>query len=376
VGKLMTVAHRRGEIALTAIIGGVPSLCLVTSEEPRCLKNTENLTNSRVAFGADDQALYYSSRDGLARVGDDDQHHELLVKGAEPFGGIAVAPDGKALVYSSCDARGQLLDAGAVPPAALTPMGAFSNPGSAPDGSVAYAMRVGAGYALMLRSPDGKTRQLEGPFAGRVTQPRFSRDGQHLAFFVAGQGLLVSTLSASTTLAPTPVAKGDSDEDPAWLPDGRLLFTRRGGATPGAQIIDPRGGEPAPLEPIPRRVDGVLANGDVLMLSIDATQFVEWSLKKKREHPSAFSPASLGRVVGHAMSPNGRWLAVQAGNNAQRIYRVDLSQPKPEATLAYEIAPGQSMGNIAITDEGHVLAAPMTFAGELHVVEAAAGTRF
>ena len=84
----------------------------------------------------------------------------------------------------------------------------------------------------------------------------------------------------------------------------------------------------------------------------------------------------VGTVVAYAMSPGGRWLAVQAGDNARRVYRYDLSLAKPQPELVFEAAKGQTLGAIALTDEGHVLAAPQTWVGEIHVVDAAPGTRF
>jgi hypothetical protein len=114
----------------------------------------------------------------------------------------------------------------------------------------------------------------------------------------------------------------------------------------------------------------------VLLLSIDATQFVEWDLRRQKEQPSSFSPAAIGRVMAATLSPSGRWLAVQSGNDTQRVYTVDLAAPHPEARLAFEAGKGQTLSTIAVTDEGHVLGAPLTWAGELYVIDAAPGTRF
>ncbi len=121
---------------------------------------------------------------------------------------------------------------------------------------------------------------------------------------------------------------------------------------------------------------GVLANGDILLNSLDATEFVEWDTKHGRERHSKVRLDAIGRIVGAALSPNGRWLAVQAGDQANRVYRFDLSTAKPVAEPAFEIRKGQTIGNIAISDEGHVLAAPQTWSGELFEVDAEAGTAF
>jgi serine/threonine protein kinase len=375
--KLMTVAHDGAHVAFTAVVSGSTSVCLLApgNDPPRCLKTPERVTNSRLAFSADDGTVYYASRDGIGRVHLDDQGNEILVPDAEPLGGVAVAPDGAHLVFSRCDARGALLDTGVTPALTLSPTGSVSQPAAAPDGRVAYVL-AGSGYALMLREPDGRTRQIAGPFAAKLTQPRFSRDGRQLAFFVAGMGLMVLPVDDNQTLSPTPIVNGEADEDPAWLPDGRLMFTRRTGPGLGANVIDPRGGEPHPLAKIPRRVVGTLASGRVLLLSIDATQFIEWDVRRQKEQPSSFSPAALGRVMAVALAPSGRWLAIQSGNNTQRVYRVDLAAAHPEATLAFEAGKDQTVSAVAITDEGHVLAAPLTWAGELYTIDAAPGTRF
>jgi hypothetical protein len=376
-GKLMTVAHDGAHVALTAVVKGAFHVCVLDpgSDAPRCLTSPERVTSGRLAFAADDTSVYYSSRDGVGRVHLDGAGNEILVPGAEPYGGLAVAPDGARLVFSRCDARGALLDTGVTPALALTPVASIAQPAVASDGRIAY-VQAGAGYSLMLRERDGRTRQVAGPFAGKLTQPRFSRDGKQLAFFVAGMGLLTLTLDDRQTLSPNPIVDGAADEDPAWLPDGRLLFTRRAGAGVGANVIDPRGGEPRPLTRIPRRVVGALANGRVLLLSIDATQFVEWDLRRQKETPSKFSPAAMGRVMSVALAPGGRWLALQSGDDTQRVYTVDLAAAHPEAKLAFEAGKGQTLSAIAVTDEGHVLAVPLTWAGELYAIDAASGTRF
>jgi hypothetical protein len=188
--------------------------------------------------------------------------------------------------------------------------------------------------------------------------------------------VFVEPLSGSLTLPPTQLTDRGADGDPAWLRDGRLLFTRREGQPAGAYIVDPAGGEARPLESVPRRVVGVLRGGNALLLSVDSTQFVEWDFRKHRERRSSVSMEKLGRLVGVAMSSDGRWLAVQTGEHANRVYRFDLSAARPEPELAFEAQRGQTMGTIAITDRGHVLAMPQTWSGELHVVDAAKGGRF
>ena len=82
----------------------------------------------------------------------------------------------------------------------------------------------------------------------------------------------------------------------------------------------------------------------------------------------------VGRVVGIAISPGGRWLAVQAGEQATRIYRYDLNLANPEAELVFEATMGDTLGGISITDAGHVVAAPLAWSGEIYVIDAASGT--
>jgi dipeptidyl aminopeptidase/acylaminoacyl peptidase len=338
---------------------------------------------ARPAFSVDDTGVYFAGIAGITRL----QVVPPTPEGAPPTttvivpdvvaaGGLAVSPDGARLVYSDCMGRGALIDSGVTPARVLTPVGMVASPGASPDGRVVYVETTPAGPKLMMIELDGQRRQIGGPFDGRVTQPTFSRDGTRIAYVVGGLGLVAQTLSGTSVLPVSPLTNVKSDADPAWLPDGRLLFTRHEGDTIGAHIIDPSGQAPMPLEAVPRRVIGVLANGDILLNSLDSTEFVEWDTKRGRERHSKVSLAAIGRIAGAAMSPSGRWLAVQAGDQAMRVYRFDLSTDKPVPELAFEARRGQTLGNIAISDEGHVLAAPQTWSGELFEVEAEDGTAF
>ncbi len=376
-GKLMAVSHDGTHITLSGVRGELPSICVLgVDQELTCLDHTARVAPGRPVFSSDDRSVYYAGMNGIGRIRVDDTDNSVIVQDALAVGGVTLSPDGSKLVYSDCNAHGALFDESATPPMRLSESERVSHPTAGPDGRIAFVVSKNGAQSILLRERDGQVRQLAGPYDGKVTQPRFSADGKHIAYFVSGIGLHVLGLAGTQMLQPNVIATGNTEEDPAWLADGRLAFTRRTGPNAGSQVIDLAGGEPAPLAKIPRRVVGTLANAHVLLLSIDAQQFVEWDVKKQKESPARLSLETLGRIIGAWVSPDGRWLAVQAGGTGQRIYRYDLEQAHPQPELAFEARQGQTLGAVAITDEGHVLAAPQVWSGELHVVDAARGTKF
>ncbi|HEU4538767.1 MAG TPA: hypothetical protein VFS00_31825, partial [Polyangiaceae bacterium] len=189
--KVMGGAHDGRRVALA--VPGKGRLCTIELAERRlaCLE-TPRVLNARPAFSADDESIYYFGAAGVRRTRAAGGGDELVVPGANAAGGLAVSPDGARLVYSDCHGRGPLLDTSEAPPRPLSPTDdGVSEPGAGPGGLVAYAASTPEGSSLMLRRPDGMTVQLAGPFASRVTQPRFSRDGKHIAYSVGAEGLYV-----------------------------------------------------------------------------------------------------------------------------------------------------------------------------------------
>jgi serine/threonine protein kinase len=367
----IAAAHDGTRIALVDNFG-TPRICVASLADAKveCLPS-KRASVGRPAFGSDDTAIYYGGMLGISRLrsGAD----ERVVPGANVTGGLAISPDGGHLVYSDCLGLGPLSVVSEVPPRALAPSGFYGELGVGPDGSIVYSTTRAEGYVLMRRSPGGTVQQLDGPSDEKFLQPRLSRDGRSLAF-IAGHGIRVLRLDKDALLPSFAVTDDPEDVDPVWLPDGRLAFTR-GSDPAGVRILDPDGGSPEPLEPVARRIVGVLEGGDLLLLSIDATQFVEWDVKAKRERRSTVTLRAEHRLSGLAMSPNGRWLVTMAGFG-QLAYLHDLRDPKAEPRLVFQPAVDQVVSGYIVDDDGHVIAAPSTRTGELYVIDAAPGTRF
>ena len=77
-----------------------------------------------------------------------------------------------------------------------------------------------------------------------------------------------------------------------------------------------------------------------------------------------------------AVSPGGRWLAFAVGGAVgHTIWRKAIAGDAPAERVG-EIATGQTMRELAIGDDGRVLATPTSWAGDLYAVPAPAGTRF
>ena len=74
-----------------------------------------------------------------------------------------------------------------------------------------------------------------------------------------------------------------------------------------------------------------------------------------------------------ALSPRGKWLAYQAGNLGQDLWRLSLDPPGKLERVA-SIPSGQTVSRVAITDTGQILIAPQTWSGDLFYVPAAPGS--
>src|SRR5262249_49180023 len=160
-------------IALLASSPGAPRICLLELPATRIgCATTERMLNARPAFSADDKSVYYPGVRGVGRVRVDSTGDELVAPEAQAPGGLAVAPDGAHLVYSACGESGPLVEVGpGETPRDLVGVGHHGDPGAGPGDRVAYVSLVPGGRGLMLREPDGITRQLVGPLAKRISQP-------------------------------------------------------------------------------------------------------------------------------------------------------------------------------------------------------------
>jgi len=113
-----------------------------------------------------------------------------------------------------------------------------------------------------------------------------------------------------------------------------------------------------------------LADGSLLLVSRDHRFLSVWDAGTGRERRPPVALSSIGIPTHLAVSPDGRWLAIQAGDMGQRAYRADLAARRPGPELVWEAAAGQTVGRITVDHHGHVLVTPATWTGEIAVVDA------
>ena len=356
---------------------GSPQICLLelATAAVRCLE-TGRAANGRPAFSADGTALYYAGPVGVRRVSLRGADEEVL-PGAVSHGGIAVAPDGHALVYSECTSRTDLLDTGEQPPRLVVAGLRLFDPTTGPRGEIAYVRGAPEGQIVELRAPDGSVRGLTNPLGGRLSRPTLSHDGRRVAFAVEGPQPGIYVVELEPLLPPRQATDRPGDGDPVWLLDGRLAFARRGnrGVT-RTFVVEAGGGEALPIAGLAREPVGRLADGSLLLVSRDHRFLSVWDAGTGRERRPPVALSSIGIPTHLAVSPDGRWLAIQAGDMGQRAYRADLAARRPGPELVWEAAAGQTVGRITVDHHGHVLVTPATWTGEIAVVDAPPGERF
>src|SRR5690606_4189542 len=95
-------------------------------------------------------------------------------------GGLAVSPDGTALVYSACAPVTAVRDVGARPTNDLARGGAMQDPVAGPGGLVAWV----EDGEIVVRFPDDRTERIPGRAAGGgvITHLAFDGDGDTIAF--------------------------------------------------------------------------------------------------------------------------------------------------------------------------------------------------
>ncbi|HNH47633.1 MAG TPA: hypothetical protein PKY30_11370, partial [Myxococcota bacterium] len=327
---------------------------------------TERSTAGRPTWAADG-SFFYAAWSGIRRHFPDDREGVVL-PAVLASGGLSLAPDQRHLVYSTCGARGPLVEVQATGAVELLPPAIYLDMAAGPDGGLAYVVANEQGQSLLLRDSGG-TRQIAVAERGRLVQPQFSRDGRWMAWVKMGveAGIYMSRLDRNQVLEPTRLTDGE-DMSPGWLPDGRLVYSHQTPEGPRVQLLDPTSGSSTSLLDLPRELVGVTESGSLILTSPDGDLAFEHDLATGETRRSLFQPSTLGRQRYINLSSDGRYLSMQVGELGQRVYRVDLRDPV-HATLVYEAPEGNSLTRVAVDPTGKIYAAPLAWRGDLWVVE-------
>ena len=325
---------------------------------------------ARPAFGADDRTLYYYGADGLRRHDLVANTDELVLEDVNADGGIAGAPDGRALVVSTCGSRSHIEDVSVSPPKLLVDDDTAYDASFALDGTLVYMRVVDHHGVVMARLPDGRTVQVTSPTLPGVRMAIVSPDGKHVAFVEAGPHPGIHVRSVLDPGFPTEVSDSARDFMPQWVDNDTIAFTRNGeDETPAVYTVSREGGTPH-LE-LRSRFEIAARRGELLVSSTERAYW--YDLKTHRERALPESPEDTTAMF---VSPAGRWLAAAGGRAHQVIYRIDLDDPHAKFEQVVTLPKGVTNERAMITDEGHVIVEPQTWSGDLVAIPAAAGTRF
>lgn len=200
--------------------------------------------------------------------------------------------------------------------------------------------------AVLLYGNDGSGAPLKLQ-RGRYDHPRVSPDGQWVAFESHdGKEWLIAIYHLSGTTAVRRLTFGGNNRFPIWTRDSRRVVFQSDRDGERGVFWQPLNGGPA--EPLTSAEPGTShvpeswsRSDDVLLYSVAReTTHTLWMLSVKgREAAPVGDVTSLAFPTGAVFSPDGRWVAYQAGDG-QSGEATTYVQPFPPTGTKYQIARG------------------------------------
>ncbi len=201
-----------------------------------------------IAWSAGDGGILFSSDRGgdaglwwVSRRGGDPKR---ISEGLLRYGNLSQARTGRRIVFEGIRDRSSLheLQPG-VEPAILAGEAEFRDwfPDVAPDGTLLFVSTRTGSEQIWMRDRGGAPRQVTQLDGWRIVQPRWSRDGRHIAFVAVVDDVADLYVMPRNGGPPRRLTR-DAAEDgsPDWSPDGRhLYFTSRREGGPAVWRIDP-----------------------------------------------------------------------------------------------------------------------------------------
>lgn len=199
-----------------------------------------------LAWSSDDAGLFYSSDRagdaGLWWIAAAGGETHRIAAGLLDYRRVSHASDRPLLVFEAVRDRSELRRAvsNRAPLAALDPMEGLASdsrdtfPDLGPHGALVFVSTRSGHEQLWLSEPGRPPRQLTQFDGWRLSDPRCSPDGRHIAFVASSGGSTDIYLIRREGGAPARLTSDPAeDAAPGWSPNGRALYfgSRRGGAS-------------------------------------------------------------------------------------------------------------------------------------------------
>jgi Tol biopolymer transport system component/predicted Ser/Thr protein kinase len=345
---------------------GAARACWTPIDAPALHCSSHEVATGRVAWSADGASLYTQLGDQIQRLHLADDTITTVLQG-EAFGGLAVSPSGKTMVFSDCDARTNLVSVLDDPSHPLVSDEHASQPRVGAHGELVYVRSMPVHRVeLVERGADGTLRALVSVQDVRLDEPSPSPDGTAVAYVDAGPQPGIYLFS-DVGQASNRLTDSAHDDGPQMLSD-LVVFTRRDpNGVPHAMRIGRDGSNLAPIGNRPRQtVAADPAHHRMLLASPGGDYYYWWDEKTGAETPGPIASID-GQPVGFVdLSPDGTWMVYLGGANGQKIYRARVDgTSKPE--LVYQLAHDLSAATATIDDRGHPIVAIDTWTGELWI---------
>jgi Tol biopolymer transport system component len=366
--RLLTASPTGDRLAVIESTNAGPELIFIDLATSQIDRPHVPAAIGRPAFSSDGRYVYYVANKGIRRRELATAKDELVAPDVNAIGGIAVAPDGSALVYSDCGTRSRAIDVAAQDHALVDdPDIRVMNTG--PQGSLVWLRALRGRNVVIVRDRAGHESQLSDPDQGTATSAALSPSGSLVAYAIGkpNPGIRVTTMAPGGEVYRLTDDLGDSG--PMWLGDDRIVFMREHGVDDVAMyVVDRDGGPIKRFGALGRTLMGV--HGDsVLAATSDHFVWIDAKTGAERRGPEV-----AGTVAMAAVSPNGKWLAIANNDIAPDLLRVSLDPPGKLERVG-SLAGGQTATSVAATDDGRVIVVAATWSGDLHVIPAEPGSK-